>query len=536
MVSPLRPLAAALFASLAVLSCGGGNAASKLVQPPDYQPKDQTKCGVAKSQAKPLIVEWPSPDRLELENKVHQGLVIVHYVGCEMSVLDRCSVPAKYAYLGATRNQDKVEMKDEDSLYAHLPVGAAGLEATLERTGRLTVDMNLVGRFEADRAGVRADELQGDCAGATHFVYGVTVGAFDFYAGGGATVGASAGIGNVGAGGHSQAERETLTKAGDESACSKATLGDKAPPDGCGALIRIEVVPLGEAKQYTPTCPSGTQWDGAQSQCVGKKVVTDVQCPGGTTWNGSMCIGSAAPAPAAAMPAAPTPSPQPAPSGGSCPAGMASLPGGSFTMGDRKDNVTVQPFCLDTTEVTVAAYAACARGGQCTPAATTVDWPNISDADRTKWSAFCNGNRPDRSNHPVNCVDWGQSATYCHAQGKRLPTEEEWEWAARGGNRGGTYPWGNAAPDFQLCWSGMQKRDGTCAVGSFREGDAPGGIHDLAGNVWEWTSSNFDATGAARVIRGGSWDSGVASYIRAAYRVRYTPGNRNTDLGFRCAR
>jgi hypothetical protein len=136
---------------------------------------------------------------MELENKVRQGVVVVRYVGCEMSVLDRCSVPAKYAYQGATRNQDRVEMKDEDALYAHLPVGAAGLEARLLRTGRLTVDMNLVGRFEAEKASVRVDELQGDCTGATHFVYGVTVGAFDFYAGGQASVGASAGIGSVGA-------------------------------------------------------------------------------------------------------------------------------------------------------------------------------------------------------------------------------------------------------------------------------------------------------------------------------------------------
>lgn len=239
-------------------ACGGGDAASQLAKAPDFNPKDQTKCGVEKSQAKPLIVEWPSPDRLALENKVGEGLVVVHYVGCEMTVLDRCSVPAKYGYHGATRNQDRVEMKDEDDLYAHLPVGAAGLEATLQRTGRLTVDMNLVGRFEAEKATVRADELVGDCTGATHFVYGVTVGAFDFYAGGGATVGASAGVGNLGAGGHSQAERETLTKAGDEAACAKATSADKSPPDNCGALIRIEVVPLLGSQQVSSTAPAAT--------------------------------------------------------------------------------------------------------------------------------------------------------------------------------------------------------------------------------------------------------------------------------------
>lgn len=205
-------------------------------------------------------------------------------------------------------------------------------------------------------------------------------------------------------------------------------------------------------------------------------------------------------------------------------------------MGDRKDSATVRPFCLDVSEVTVAAYAACAGSAACSPAATTVDWPNISDAERAKWSTYCNASRADRKNHPVNCVDWEQSGTYCHAQGKRLPTEEEWEWAARGESLGRTYPWGDAPPDFQLCWSGIKKRDGTCPVGSFPEGDAPGAIHDLAGNVWEWTSSSFDATRSARVLRGGGAFSYDASYFRAALRYRSAPAYRVNFVGFRCAR
>lgn len=272
---------------LLVCSCGGGKAASQLAKAPDYNPKDQTKCGVAKSQQRPLIVEWPSADRQELESKVHEGLVVVRYQGCEMDVLERCSVPAKYNYRGTTIAQDKVVVKDEDDLYANLPVGAAKLEGKLERSGQLTVDMNLVGRYQAERPTVRADELQGDCTGATHFVYGLTVGAFDFYAGGEAQVGGGAGVGNIGAGAHSQADRETLTKNGDPDACTKASPGDQSPPAQCGALIRIEVMPLGEAKALTPTCPEGTQWNG--SQCVGTKVVTNVQCPAGTTWDGRQC-------------------------------------------------------------------------------------------------------------------------------------------------------------------------------------------------------------------------------------------------------
>jgi hypothetical protein len=228
--------------------CGGGNLASRLAQAPAFAPKDQTKCGVMKSQARPLIVEWPSADRQVLESKLRGGVVAVRYHGCEMEVLDRCSVPAKYGYLGTTRAQDRVVMKDADSLYSNLPVGAAKLEANLERSGQLTVEMSLVGRYEADKTSVRSDELTGECTGATHFIYGVSVGAFDFYAGADANAGAGASLGAVGAGGKSQSTRETLTKNGDPESCAKATPDDKNPPAGCGALIRIEVVPLGEPK------------------------------------------------------------------------------------------------------------------------------------------------------------------------------------------------------------------------------------------------------------------------------------------------
>jgi sulfatase modifying factor 1 len=212
---------------------------------------------------------------------------------------------------------------------------------------------------------------------------------------------------------------------------------------------------------------------------------------------------------------------------------MVGLAGGTFTMGERRDTVTVLPFCLDVTEVTVAAYTSCVGKGKCSAAATTVDWPKISAADRTT-GAYCNGNRADRSEHPVNCVDWEQATTYCHAQDKRLPSEEEWEWAARGGGEARAYPWGNATPGSQLCWSGIAKRESTCPVGGFPDGDAPGGIHDLGGNVWEWTSNVLDAK--TRSIRGGGWNLGVAPNFQVSFRIGSVASSRVANLGLRCAR
>lgn len=134
----------------------------------------------------------------------------------------------------------------------------------------------------------------------------------------------------------------------------------------------------------------------------------------------------------------------------------------------------------------------------------------------------------------MNCVDYGEAAKYCLARGERLPTEEEWEFAARGGAEERAYPWGNAEPAQQLCWSGITKRDGTCPVGTF----APGafGLHDMAGNVWEWTSSVFSSDRKdAQVCRGGGWSDARALDFRGAYRDAHAPTNRDSDLGFRCA-
>ena len=136
----------------------------------------------------------------------------------------------------------------------------------------------------------------------------------------------------------------------------------------------------------------------------------------------------------------------------------------------------------------------------------------------------------------MNCVDWTQASTYCQTQGKRLPTEEEWEWAARGTTRGWKYPWGNDEPGVRACWSGTSKQSATCAVGASPASDSPEGIHDLAGNLWEWTASRYEANDTAMVGRGGGWRGSTAPNLRAANRAKNAPSLRLIILGFRCAR
>jgi formylglycine-generating enzyme required for sulfatase activity len=196
---------------------------------------------------------------------------------------------------------------------------------------------------------------------------------------------------------------------------------------------------------------------------------------------------------------------------------MVMLPGGTYTMGETRRTVRVEPFLLDVTLVTVDEYQACVRAGKC--------------------QAVDGGSK---GNHPVVNVNWHEATAYCEWAGKRLPTEEEWEWAARGAEKGTTYPWGNEEPSNQLCWDGSgndRKARGfeaTSPVGSYPAGDSPQGVKDLAGNVWEWTSSNYEAL--RRVTRGGGWSNGDTRFVAAANRNGDAPVKGYNNLGFRCAR
>jgi formylglycine-generating enzyme required for sulfatase activity len=224
---------------------------------------------------------------------------------------------------------------------------------------------------------------------------------------------------------------------------------------------------------------------------------------------------------------------------------MVGLPGGTFPMGERGDTVTVRPFCMDTTEVTVTAYAACDTASACAD-------PGAFDG-ASKFSRACTWQRPGAGAHPVNCVDWRDASSYCAFVGKRLPSEEEWEWAARGGATAHSYPWGDERPTAErvnacgpecVQWKAANEgeavtplspiADGwpiTASVGSFPRGATREGLLDLAGNVWEWTAN--------KVARGGGWSDSDPLVLRAADRsgrLWFGPTGSYTRVGFRCAR
>jgi formylglycine-generating enzyme required for sulfatase activity len=209
-----------------------------------------------------------------------------------------------------------------------------------------------------------------------------------------------------------------------------------------------------------------------------------------------------------------------------------------------------KPFCLDETEVTAAAYAKCVDDGACKKA---------GHGDR--WASF--RRFPE---HPINLVGWTQAKNYCEKQGKALPTEAQWEWAASGGD-GREWPWGNEPPTCQnglmdFTPGGAPKSTPGGDVGCHGGGPSPvrshpkgartwpsGTIYDLGGNVWEWTLDSFgpyskepqtdplvvNPKTLVHSIRGGGWNRsaiGCTTWFRAAAVDNYhVPG-----LGFRCAR
>ncbi|MBI3610850.1 MAG: formylglycine-generating enzyme family protein [Nitrospirae bacterium] len=241
----------------------------------------------------------------------------------------------------------------------------------------------------------------------------------------------------------------------------------------------------------------------------------------------------------------------------SVPEGMAVIPAGTFIMGSDKvdtggvgvqlgmirplyqdehpqKEISLSTFYMDRFEVTQAQYKVFTDQ-------TGYRFPPV-------WK---NGAIPPRrENHPVTFVSWYDALQYCRWAGKRLPTETEWEKAARGPN-GLEYPWGNTY-EAGRANTGDSEINDTLPVGRFESGKSPYGIYDLIGNVGEWVEDWYkpypgnSQTGPLfgerlKVIRGGSWGGGGGHYAmslfyRAAHRLFADPLDRFPDTGFRCAK
>ncbi len=249
-------------------------------------------------------------------------------------------------------------------------------------------------------------------------------------------------------------------------------------------------------------------------------------------------------------------------------ADMVRVPPGMFVMGSDHDGkgerpahhvVVTHAFYMDRTEVRADAYAVCVADGACS-------LNKVHAGDLVESVFGCNTDK-ERPRHPANCIDRAQAEKYCAFVRKRLPTEAEWEYAARG-NDGREFPWGSAVPTrcAQAILTGMfgecGERKGTREVATTTDGKSPFGALDMAGNVWEWVADGWDAYPAAAardagapdasaralldprspfvptgkaILRGGSWDYSVSS-AKTTYRLPFAATSGNVSTGVRCAR
>lgn len=228
------------------------------------------------------------------------------------------------------------------------------------------------------------------------------------------------------------------------------------------------------------------------------------------------------------------------PAGGAAAPGMVHVPAGDFVMGSEwgepdeepRHVVHVDAFFLDRYEVTNEEYERCVAAGKC---------PFQCVRDRKELMG---------PRQPVVCVNWFDAVKYCAFAGKRLPTEAEWEWAARG-NDERRYPWGDEWRPERANTHGAE--DGfayTAPVASFPKNVSPFGAYDMAGNAWEWTQDYWDPTyyarsprdnpkgpeiGKRRAMRGGSWMYDVPYFLESANRSPGWPARRKEYVGVRCA-
>ncbi len=318
---------------------------------------------------------------------------------------------------------------------------------------------------------------------------------------------------------------------------------------------------------------------GSAATFAGKRYV-DAQASTPTGGSVAPASGSSAPAGPSASAAAVGDVPV------SCPEGSVFVAGGSFFMGSDDaafklwqpaHRVSVDGYCIQKTEVTVDAFTKCVTADTCKTPETTPDYPAADGVDpkehderEKKLSELCNFGHQERLKHPMNCVSNEEASTYCASVGMRLPTEAEWEFAARGSD-GRKFPWGDDEASFghmnacgsecnawetknSLPLSGkMYDKDdgffGTAPVGSFPQGDTKLGLTDMVGNVWEWTNDWFAVyaaeeqlnpkgapAGDRKAIRGGGYNGGVQLWLNPAFRFHQLATARAPGIGFRCSK
>lgn len=257
------------FVALAASACFPSTAPT--TNPGDEANASPTSASPAK---RPFIVNWAPTDRTALETRAQEGAVVIRWDASsrDVEVLPRCRIEAEpYRFVGASHASQSMTTKTETELGTHFPfAGPVNLGAKLETYGEITVEYHSIGEYRLALDRAHADDLAGECSGATHVIVGMSVGAFEFFAGNGVGAKAEADVpmaAGVSAGGSQS--RENLDKGGDPTACDAASRKATEPPERCDSVVAIELMAIQRDSPFV----AGEIWEGSY-ECQRRKATS----------------------------------------------------------------------------------------------------------------------------------------------------------------------------------------------------------------------------------------------------------------------
>lgn len=250
---------------------------------------------VVSTYAEPLIVDWSSNHRTDLEVLTRDRIAVVRYQKNAIKMLKDCSIEGSYGYVGVTKKEDVIRYESMDEVAANLPgifaLGGAKLGADMQKGTTIDIGLVIVGKRTAVRTNAERSELKGDCEGATHFVRGATIGAFAVRTGERSKMGTVAGMFGAEASYKTGSSKAVGRTDGELPKCAGASTEATKAPEGCGSLLRLELRPFDAPKKATkdeqgnavktdeiPECSAGFVWDGAK--CAKKGTAKAFACSG----------------------------------------------------------------------------------------------------------------------------------------------------------------------------------------------------------------------------------------------------------------
>lgn len=225
---------------LALVACGSGAELPRARAP--GVPDAEARCQAAARGESPLVTEWSSAEKANLQARLRSGALAVEFTGCSMRPITGCTLRGSYRWQRTTLSSEAIEIHNQDELFAKLPLGALALEGELARSGRLAVRTAVSGQFVLEGSNAADVPDYGDCAAATHLLVGVSIGSFKLHSGGTLQAGASLAGGPYAGGAQTSSSESLLREAGDFESCRNSS--DENPEMNCSSPIQAFLAPL----------------------------------------------------------------------------------------------------------------------------------------------------------------------------------------------------------------------------------------------------------------------------------------------------